>query len=101
MSWRTNWDHPFDFFKQMMKWKDSKRAMQAKYRQTFLTPHGMDVLDDILRHCSYFDTLDPYDPAAVALANLGKVIMANMGVISDGTTRDYIEALSRVIPEDQ
>lgn len=95
-----SWDI-FDFFKQSQEQKNAQKVMQAKYRLTFLTPHGLDVLDDILRHCSYFSTLDPYDPAAVALANLGKVILANMGVVTDGKTRDYIEALSRVIPEDQ
>ena len=79
---------------------DKADELKAKYRVVFLqNAYGLDVLDDILRECSFFSTLSPEDPGQIALHNLGKMILAKCGILAEDTTRGMVEALSTLNTE--
>jgi len=72
-------------------------SLRDAYRAVFLTsPSGREVLDDILRHCSYWSTIDPESPAQAALSNLGKLIMARLGIVTEDNTEAIIMALGNI-----
>ena len=73
--------------------------LQAKYRMVFSDTFGRDVLSDILMECHYGDHLDINNPAQIAVHNVGTMILAKMGIYSENTRNDVINALLSVRPK--
>lgn len=68
-----------------------RKELMAKYRLLFLDSSiGIDVLDDILRECSFYASLNPDSPGQIALHNLGKLILNKCGIWNDGNTGDIL-----------
>lgn len=86
--------------KQRQDMQQQEKHLRDAYRAVFLNDLGREVLDDILRHCSYWSTIDPADEGQVALGNLGKLIMAKLGIVSDENTISILQALSGIAPTD-
>lgn len=68
-----------------------------KYRRVFFGTHeGVEVLDDILRECGYYNTLNPDSPAVVAIHNVAKVILSKMGLVENGDTVEVLKTMFRL-----
>lgn len=78
--------------------KDKNREEWSnKYRTVFFGSHeGTEVLDDILRECGYYDTLNPDNPSAVAIHNMAKVILSKMGLVENGSTVEMLKTMYRL-----
>jgi len=72
--------------------------LTAKYRATFLSPTGMEVLGDILIDlCHFGKTLN--NEEMMNQYNIGVGVLARMGVFSEETRFDVLGALSSVAPK--
>jgi len=74
--------------------------LMAKYRLTFGTAHGREILSDILSMTHFGGTLNPDNKAQIAEYNVGIAILAKMGVFSRGTKESVVRALVSIIPEE-
>lgn len=71
--------------------EQERKSLAAKYRLVFLANDiGIDVLDDILRECKFFASIDPDLQGQVALHNLGKLILNKCGIWNDRNTGDIL-----------
>jgi hypothetical protein len=70
-----------------------EERLRDDYIRAFNTPHGRNVLEDLLRTLHFFSTLDPDNPTAVAERNVAVAILRRMGVISDENTDKITEAI--------
>ena len=73
--------------------------VEPKYRYTFGSPMGREVLADILAECHFGSTLNPDNPAQVAEHNIGVMILAKCGIFGPETRVDVINALCNIIPK--
>lgn len=87
-----------NIFKAVADNKLAAQRLQNKYRETFLTPDGKDVLADILLTLGYGVNPDPYDPIEVAFRNVGSMIFQKLGIEGPDKVRDYVEAMSYISP---
>lgn len=76
---------------------NSEKAMGDTYRRVFFGTHeGVEVLDDILRECRYYDTLPTDNPAVIAMHNVAKVILSKMGLVESGNTVEVLKTMFRL-----
>lgn len=69
--------------------------MKNKYRRVFFGTHeGVEVLDDILRTCHYYDTLPTDNPAVIAMHNVAKVILNMMDMVRGDTTVEMLKQMN-------
>jgi len=75
--------------------------LRGKYRAMFLrSTLGKDVLGDILKECHFGCTLDPDNKVQVSEYNVGIMILNKLGIFSDGTEFDVMNALASVSPKE-
>ena len=81
---------------------EEEKYWENVYQNTFLRDYETrECLDDILRECSTFSTLNPNDPGQIALHNLGKLILMKMGVWKDEKTKAIIEKLADIVKREE
>jgi len=81
--------------------KKQELNLRAKYRLLFLrSTLGKDVLFDLLQMCHFGGSLTPGDFKEVSEYNLGIMILRKLGIFSEGTGFDVMNALAKVSPKE-
>jgi hypothetical protein len=83
----------FEADEEKNKLEKEQSNLRRMYQNTFADYEGAKVLDDILRECSFFCTLNPEDAGQVALHNFSKSLLAKIGIWTDANTEGIVKAL--------
>jgi len=74
------------------------QILQGKYRHVFINEIGLEVLADILHECHFGDTMHPDNNMRLGEYNIGVTILGKMGIFSEFTLKQVVNALSSVVP---
>lgn len=68
------------------------------YRDVFFTPSGREVLKDILNECFVFPAQVLENEEQRIMSNVGRMILAKLGVQLPSQADEYIEAIAKMAP---